>query len=86
MVITTKFDYGYDCWIMHANRPMKARVFGIKFTDITKLNAGWSSTGISNVHYIVRVADPIGGFYNEDIKLPEEYVFKTKYELLDSFR
>ena len=82
MVITTKFDYGDDCWIMHTNRPMKARIFGIQFADVTNK----FDTHSLNISYIVRVADSIGGFDDKHIKLPGEYVFKTKYELLNSFR
>ena len=84
MIIQTKFDYGDDCWIMNCNRPMKARVFEIQFSNITRLNAGCSR--ISNVFYIVRVYDTIGGFDHKEIKLPEDYLFKTKNECIDSLR
>lgn len=81
MVITTKFDYGDDCWIMHANRPRKARVFGIQIAEVTKLNACRPG-----VHYTIRVTNSIGGFDYGDIELSEDYIFETKDKLLDSFR
>ena len=82
MVITTKLDYGDDCWIMHANRPMKGVVSMIQFSDVGKLCAHRV-----NVLYVIDVLDPnYPGLTLDTIRLHESYVFKTKNECINSLR
>lgn len=74
MEITTKYDIGDQIWFIHDNKAQGAKVQGIRITVCDESLKEKNKDGCVEVEYDWR--------YGPD--LPENMLFKTKAELLNT--